>query len=285
MRIALTRQELHDGLRLAAAAAIVLPLLPDRTVDPWDVLNPRKLWLLALIVMAINAVGHIALQTLGTRAGLLMTGLAGGFASSTATTAALGGVARRDPALATACASAALLSNVSTIVQLAVVTAAIEMRLLAHIAWPLVASGAAIAAYSAFAFWRGRHEPLPEAARISGRAFELRHVLLFVAIVATVLVASAATHDMLGNAALWATLALSGLADVHAAAASAAQLAGTDEIALRPAALGVAMALVTNSASKLVLAFATGGRRYGMQLLPGLLLMAAAFVGTVVARS
>lgn len=140
VRTALTEQELHDGLQLAAAAAIVLPLLPDRTVDPWDVLNPRKLWLLAVIVMGINAVGHVALRTLGTRAGLLMTGLVGGFASSTATTAALGGVARRAPALATACASAALLSNVSTVVQLAVVTAAIEMRLLTHIAWPLIAS-------------------------------------------------------------------------------------------------------------------------------------------------
>jgi len=54
----LTDQELHDALLLAAAATVVLPLLPDRAIDPWAVLNPRKLWLLAVIVMAISALGH-----------------------------------------------------------------------------------------------------------------------------------------------------------------------------------------------------------------------------------
>lgn len=73
----LTDQELHDALLLAAAAAIVLPLLPDRSLDPWQVLNLRKLWLLAVLVMAINAAGHVALRAFGPRAGLLLAGLAG----------------------------------------------------------------------------------------------------------------------------------------------------------------------------------------------------------------
>lgn len=85
-RGALTEQETRDGVLLVAAAAVVLPLLPDRAVDPWQVLNPRKLWWLALIVMTINAAGHFALRAMGARAGLLLTGLAGGFVSSTATT-------------------------------------------------------------------------------------------------------------------------------------------------------------------------------------------------------
>lgn len=39
----LTEQEPHDAPLLAAAAAIVLPLLPDRVIDPWQVPNLRML--------------------------------------------------------------------------------------------------------------------------------------------------------------------------------------------------------------------------------------------------
>ena len=62
VRIVLSRRELRDGLLLAATAMIVAALLPDRTVDPWQVLNPRKLWFLALLVMAVSAAGRVALQ-------------------------------------------------------------------------------------------------------------------------------------------------------------------------------------------------------------------------------
>ena len=47
----LTPQELHDALLLVAAAFVVLPLLPDRPIDPWDAINPRRLWTLLVAVM------------------------------------------------------------------------------------------------------------------------------------------------------------------------------------------------------------------------------------------
>ena len=67
----LTEQEPHDAPLLAAAAAIVLPLLPDRVIDPWPVPNLRKLRLFAVIVMGISAVGHVALRAFGARTSLL----------------------------------------------------------------------------------------------------------------------------------------------------------------------------------------------------------------------
>jgi len=63
----LTAQEVHDGLLLAASALIVLPLLPDRAVDPWGVLNPRLVFTLAVVFMGVNALGYIALRLFGAR--------------------------------------------------------------------------------------------------------------------------------------------------------------------------------------------------------------------------
>ena len=284
VRHALSEQELHDALLLAAAAAIVLPLLPDRTIDPWQVLNPRKLWLLAVIVMAINAAGHVALRAFGARRGLLLAGLAGGFVSSTATIASMGSRARANAALAPLCASAGLLSNISTVVQLAVVTGALAPPLLAALAWPLVAAGVVAVAFALVSGWHSRGAAVADATALTGRAFEPRHAVVFVAVVAGVLLLSAAMLDWLGDAALEWTLGASGLADVHAAAASAAQLVASGRIDAATAVPGVLLAFAANSGVKLVLAFVTGGRGYGMRLLPGILAMVLAFAAVALWR-
>jgi len=276
VRGVLTDQELHDALLLAAAATIVLPLLPDRAIDPWQVLNLRKLWLLAVIVMAINAAGHIALRAFGARTGLLLAGLAGGFASSTATIASMGARARRNPELATACAGAGVVSNVSTVVQLGVVAGALSPSLLARMWWPLAAAGVVIVAFALAAAWGSRKVEAGETA-LKGRAFEPTHALLFVAIMAATMLASAAMLAWFGDAALDLTLALSGLADVHAAAASAAQLVAVGRIDVEAAMPGIALAFAANSAMKLGMAYATGGRAYLVRLAPGIVCMVLAF--------
>ena len=276
VRGVLTDQELHDALLLAAAATIVLPLLPDRTIDPWQVLNLRKLWLLAVIIMVINAAGHVALRVFGARTGLLLAGLAGGFASSTATVASMGTRARRNPELATACAGAGVVSNVSTVAQLGVVAGALSPPLLARMWLPLAAAGAVIAVFALAAARASRAVQVGEA-EVKGRAFEPKHALLFVAIMATAMLVSAAMLAWLGDAALDATLALSGLAAVHAAAASAAQLVAVGRIGVDVALPGIALAFAANSAMKLGMAYATGGRAYALRLAPGIVCMVLAF--------
>ncbi len=273
----LTDQELHDALLLAAAATVVLPLLPDRAIDPWEVLNPRKLWLLAVIVMAISALGHVARRAFGVRDGLLLAGFAGGFASSSATIASMGARARNEPALASACAGAGMMSNVSTVVQLGVVVGLLSPPLLGRL-WPaLLVSGVVVAAFALAAVRAARDVP-GDPALATGRAFEPKQALLFVAIVALVMLAAAALQAWLGNAALGAVLAVSGFADTHSAAASAAQLHATGHLGPRAAMSGIALALATNSITKLGLAWASGGRGYALRLLPGIVAMLLAFV-------
>ena len=267
---------------LAASAAIVLPLLPDRAIDPWQVLNPRKLWLLAVLVMVINTAGHVALRMFGARLGLMLAGFAGGFVSSTATIASMGSKSRELPALASTCATAGVLSNLSTVVQLALVTGMLSPPLLKQLALPLLAAAAVALGFSLLAGWHGARADGPDVSTLTGRAFKPLHVLMFVAIVAAVMLFSAIIRDAVGTRALVWTLAASGLADVHAAAASAAQFVGLGRMDLRSATVAILFAFAANSAGKLVVAFVTGGHRYGLRLLPGIVGMLAAFAVVVV---
>ncbi|MFZ5663363.1 MAG: MgtC/SapB family protein [Pseudomonadota bacterium] len=280
-RSVLSEQELHDALMLAAGALIVLPLLPDDAIDPWGVLNPRALWLLVLLVIAINAGGHVALRLFGARGGLLFAGFAGGFVSSTATIAALGVRAKATPAVMPACVSAAVVSNLSTVIQLALITGALSPRLTVSMAGPLLAAALAVLAFAAIAGWRGRDRPPPEGGVLADHAFKLRYVLMFVAVLSAVMLASAAALAYWGHAALGWTLALSGFADVHSAAATAAQLVAVGHVPVSDAGTGVLAALATNSLMKLLMALASGGRGYALRVLPGVAAMVAAFAAAL----
>jgi uncharacterized membrane protein (DUF4010 family) len=129
-RSVLTEDELKDGLILAGATLVVPPLLPNRQMGPFGALNPQSIWMLVILVMVIGALGHVAVRTLGVRNGLPLSGLAAGFISSTATIAAMGARSTKTPSLLASTVSAAVLSNIATIVQLGLVLAATSMATL-----------------------------------------------------------------------------------------------------------------------------------------------------------
>lgn len=280
-RQVLSAQELHDLLLLAAAAFVVLPLLPDRTVDPWDAINPRKLWLLVVAVMAVSSAGYVALRAFGSRLGLALAGLAGGFVSSTATIAAMADRAKAAPESSASFASAGLVSNVGTIIQLTIVIAALSPELLRHAAWPLAAAGVVAATAALVASWRA-FSISGDGHKLAGkRPFAPMRVLAFVAILATILLLAAIARRWLGESSLPWVLAAAGLADVHAAAASAAQLVTTGQVDADRALVAVLAALASNSLVKCVVAAIKGGRHYAMRVIPGIVLMVVAFAVTM----
>jgi uncharacterized membrane protein (DUF4010 family) len=281
VREALTEQELHDLLLLMAAAFVVLPLLPDEPIDPWGAINFRKLWFLVIAVMTVSSAGYVALRAFGSRLGLVLAGLAGGFVSSTATIAAMGDRARTMPKQCASFASAALASNVGTIIQLAVVLGTLSPTLLKQAAWPLAAAGAVALGAALVAGWRALSAPSGQAELLGRRPFEPKHVLGFVAILGTVMLLAAIARSQLGEASLAWVLAASGLADVHAAAASAAQLVASGNVQIQTGLVGVLAALASNSAMKCTVAVIKGGRTYALMVLPGVILMVAAFAVTM----
>ncbi|MFY9549577.1 MAG: DUF4010 domain-containing protein [Thermoanaerobaculia bacterium] len=284
VRRALTEQELHDALLFAACALVVLPLTPDRTVGPFDVLNPRTLWKLAVIVMGISAAGYIAQRALGPRLGLPLAGFASGFVSSAATIGAMGRRALREPGLRRAAVAGAVLSTVATMVQMAFVLYATSPQSFRVMAVPLLFGGIAAVGYGTlFALRLARSRV--EGERSRGRAFDLRSSLLFAGTVCLVLFAAAAVHQRWGGSGLLPAVALAGFVDAHAAAISAASLAAAGKLAAADAALPILAALSTNTVTKAVVALTVGRGRFAAQTVPGLLLVIlAAWAGYFLTR-
>lgn len=271
----LTDEEIRDGLLLAAAALIVLPLTPQEAIDPWGVIKPRQLWTLAVTVMAINGIGYIALRVLGPKVGLALAGFFSGFVSSTATIGAMGTRAQEQPELRHGAVAGAAVSSVATVAQLAVVVGLVSSALLFELALPLAAAGSMATIYAALFTARSVRQR-GESTAPAGRPFDPKTAFMFVAVVGAALVATALLTQWLGTRGLLLASAISGLGDAHAAAISAASLAANGAARLDLAAMAVLAGFTANALSKLIVAFSLGGRPYALALAPGLVLSVAA---------
>jgi len=280
----LSEREIADGLLLAAAAVVVLPILPDRAIDPYGVLNPRVVWTLVVVVMFINAAGYVALRTLGAAKGLALSGFAGGFVSSTATIGAMGARSKSEPAISGPATAGAVLSSVATIIELAIIIFVTNRKLLSLL-WPaLLGAGLAALIYGAAYTLRAVKSTKTEKASY-GRAFEFRTAVIFAVAVTLISLLSAILAKQLGSAGAVIGIGMAGFADTHSAAASAANLAVNETLPERLACLAILLAFCTNQVSKAIVAWTTGGRKFALRIIPGLLLMYAGLgIGAFVSR-
>jgi len=275
-REVMTKTELDDALRYFVIAFVVLPVVPDRNVGPYGMLNPSRIWVLVVALTGINWAGYIAVRALGPRRGLLVTGLAGGFISATATTASLGRRARGDPSQLGPAVGGALLASAATLIQLALVTDVANRHLFARIL-PALAVGLAAIAVEGGVTYRsesirrvrsnpgqvvGASEAEPSADAAIGRSRPLRLVAraLLAGVLTVALLVARSGAEIAGSRGALLTSGLAGFADVHAAVVAAATLAASNSIMLRTAMIATTIALAANTAAKCALAFGIGGR-------------------------
>jgi len=276
----LTAQEISDALLLLSAALVVLPLMPDRALDPWGTLNPRTLWTVVVVVMAVNSAGYIALRAFDNRIGLPLAGFLAGFVSSVATHGSMGHRTRAEPRLARAAVAGAALSSVATVAQLSLVLAVTNVQLLRAVALQLSLAGAVAVIYGGIFTIRALRgevtEDLP-----AGRAFQPRTAALFALVLTSVLILVAAVNHWLGASGGVLAAALVGFADTHSAAVACATEATSGLMDLRTAEIALLLAFTTNSATKVGAAYFSGGPRFALLILPGLALMVLlAWAGT-----
>jgi uncharacterized membrane protein (DUF4010 family) len=272
----ITQAELHDLLILAAATLIILPIVPNQFIGPFAAINLRYLWLIVIFVMLIGAISHIALRVLGGRIGLPIVGLISGFISSVATIGSMGARAKTTHELTSAAAAGALLSSLSTILQLALLLIAIHPATLKPLIWPLLFGAVSIAVYGGIITLHSYRNQTATTTSTTTNAFSLLSAFKFACMIAVVLIAAAGLKVWFGQAGLIMASAVAGLVDVHAAAISVTTLTLTDAISTEQAVIPILVALTVNSVSKAIMAVVSGSRLFANYVIAGLVLQIAA---------
>ena len=282
----LSEEEVHAALILAAAVVVVMPLLPDRPFGPFDALNPRSIWRLVVLVLAIGATGHIAVRVAGPRflRAAPTPAFTAKFVSSSATIGAMGSRAAKSPKVLGAATAGAILSTVATVIQMAAVVGATSAPTLEAMTWSLVVAGVAAAGYGAVFTIRALRQA-PERSEQSDRAFSLSSALIFAATLSAVLLGSAALREWFGEAGAIAAAGLAGFVDTHATAISIAALVAAGKMTPADAVFPILVGMSTNTVTKIVVASTAGGRSFAIRVIPGLILViAAAWAGALAMR-
>ena len=276
------RQDIWAGLEFAFVWVIVLPILPNQTYGPLDVLNPREIWLMVVFVAAINLAGYILPQVYGVQRSIGLTGLLGGMISSTAATFELSRRSSSDRersyaglfALAIAIASTGMFFR-------AVIMAFVLNHDLAVALIPPMAAGALVSGLAVLVIWvQTRRQDLQmETADGTERRspFALRPALQFGVIFAIILLASKAAQVYLGDAGTYLSSVVGGIAGMDAVTLSMAKLAGSSlpqTVAVRSVTLGAG----ANMLFKGVITMLLGHGPVRRQILPLFVLTAAASI-------
>jgi len=282
VRDVLTAQELADGLALAAAALIVLPLLPDRALGPFSALNPRMLWRLVVLVMAIGAGGHVLSRGLGPRAGLPVIGFASGFVSGTAAIGSMGAKAKESEVQRLGATSGAVFSIVSTFIQLGIVTFVTSARAGRTVLVPIIAA-AVVSTLGALFIARRASKTKVEADKL-GRAFEPKAAIGFALAVGAMLLLAAALRQWLGATGILVGAALTGFADAHMSAIAVAALVANGKLEPSGAMLPILVGTTTNCVSKVIVAWSAGGEAFAKPVIAVVLAaLAACWAGALLA--
>jgi uncharacterized membrane protein (DUF4010 family) len=201
---------------------------------------------------------------------LPLAGFLAGFASSTAAVAGFGQRARAERGHTAAAAAGALFANLGSLSLFAGVIGAGAPSLLRHAALPLGAGALVLLLLGLAGVLRQEGlRSLPEGGR--AQAFHIGHALLLVGIMALLLLVSAFLQRQFGSTGVIAAATAVALVEVHAAAASLAQLSAQQQLELSLAVWGLVLLVLAASAAKSVLAFVSGGAAYGWRVAAGLM--------------
>jgi len=254
------REDLEAGLKLLLATFIVLPVLPDRAVDPWGVLNPYTMWLLVILISALSLLGYVATRLLGAERGLLVTGLAGGLVSSTAVTLGFARQSReRGGQPSDALAGGLLLAWAVMFARVGVAVAVVYRPLLSPLLVPMSVMGGTTLALSLVLAWR---RPQDSAGSLASEVrlknpFRLLASIRFGLFFAVVLMVVELARRYLPAGGIYIVAALAGTTDVDAITLSmAAQAKGNG--ALDVAARAIVTATLSSTLAKCGLVLALG---------------------------
>jgi uncharacterized membrane protein (DUF4010 family) len=261
----LTWVEVRSALVLAAMTAIVLPVLPNRTIDPWGGLNPWEIWFFTVLMAAISFLGYAAVRMLGPARGLSVSALAGALVSSTAVTVALARMAKHSENAVTLAGAASLAAMVS-LLRVLLVTTIVQASVAPAIMLPALSAALVFAGAGLLLMWRDK-EPEGTGSEPPRNPFEIFPLLAFAVIFAIVATASALAVRSLGTGGVIATTAFSGAFDVDVATLGVLRLVSLSTVPIAVAGQAVLGAVAMNAVVRVVLAAAAGPVRFWMPLL------------------
>lgn len=260
----LTQVEIIDALKFGIVTIVVLPVLPNKTIDPWNLFNPYLTWLMVALVLGISFVAYIAMKVLGLNRGVGVTGLLAGMVSSTAVTTIMAEKVRKTPKMLEHAVLVVVLASSIMFVRTEIISAVINPQVAMAMLFPLAA--AALVGISESLVKMGRFREMLGSKIEFGSPFAFSPALKFAAFFAAILALSQLATLYFGSSGIYIVSVLGGIVNLDAITISMSSLALTGKISAGAAANAIILGCFVNTLVKWGLSYAFGNRQMALRV-------------------
>jgi uncharacterized membrane protein (DUF4010 family) len=240
----LSQQEVRSALLLALLGFVIWPLLPDRFIDPWQLLQPREDWITVVVIACLGFLNYVLLRIYGSK-GIYLTAVFGGLVNSTATVAELVSTLSGSYLIGLT-VPVVLLTSVSMFFRNFIILAIFAPGAIRTAAIPLVAMSL-VAAYWVYRNRHGATDTENEVTIDVSSPVSLRKVATFALLFLILQIVATLGQRWIGNAGFQIVSVLGGLFSSASTTAAAANMALHGHVSQSQA--GVAVVLTSISSA------------------------------------
>lgn len=277
----LKHKDLSAIMIFVAISMVVLPILPNETYGPLDVLNPQNIWLMVTLIVGISVIGYFIYKFVGKKTGIITNGILGGMISSTATTVSYSRKTKDVKAIHKLAAFVIAVASAVSVLRIVILIGIMAPSKLPQLILPLALEFIIISGLCAFLFYKINKETENDEMPEPRNPAQFKTALAFGLLYGLVLLAVAYTKEEFGNNALYIVSFISGLTDVNAITLSISQLMNGDGLEAAVAWRLIMVALLANLLFKGILVAIIGTKQlikwtaiiFGISIVSGLLII------------
>ncbi|OBX22418.1 uncharacterized membrane protein (DUF4010 family) [Gelidibacter algens] len=277
----MSNKDLSAIMTLAGISLIILPILPNKTLGPLDVINPRNIWLMVTLIVGISVVGYFIYKLAGKKMGIIFNGVLGGLISSTATTVSYARKTKEQKSISKMAVFVITTASAVSMIRVLIEIAVVVPEKLGSLFLPILAEIIIVSLLSVGVFYLvnkdSKDEPMPEPENPA----QFKSAVIFGLLYGFILLMVAFTKKQFGDNALYIVSIISGLTDVDAITLSLSQMMKNDRLQTDLGWKLILLATISNLVFKGVMAIVIGAKEiakwitivFGIAVISGLLII------------
>lgn len=250
------KQDFNAAILFLVMTFVILPILPDKTIDSMGLVNLHRIWIMVILVAGTSFFGYIAIRLLGSAHGIGLAGFFGGLVSSTAVAMSMARRVHENALLVKNLAVGIALASSMMLIRAGIEIWVINPDLIRPFVLPMVIGSLCGYGYIGLLYFTSKHENIPQNITFKN-PFDLKEALLMGVVFGITLALITLSNRHIGATGVYAVATVSGIADVDAIILSLSSLAKNG---LSPATANYAIliAILSNTLVKAALVFFLG---------------------------
>ena len=277
----LSNKDLSAIMTLAGISLIILPILPNQTIGPLDVINPRNIWLMVTLIVGISVVGYFIYKLVGKKVGIISNGILGGLISSTATTVSYARKTKEQKSIGKLAVFVITTASAVSMIRVLIEVAVIVPEKLSALILPLLMEIIIVAVISIGLFYLINKDTKDDTMPEPKNPAQLKSAIIFGLLYGFILLLVAFTKRQFGNEGLYIVAIISGLTDVDAITLSLSQMIKGERLNTDLGWKLILLAVISNMIFKGVMAITIGAKEltkwivisFGISVVSGLMII------------